>query len=236
MVRRTTGAGAGGAGRGRAGARVRAARRPEVRLPRLRAHDGRPLAPDGDFDSLEFDGADFTGQDGAGARFLDCALRTCVLDDVSLRGARVLDSVLTDVRGVGCDLAETTWRDAELAGFRLGGVQLYGAVLERVHIRGGKIDYGNLRAARLRDVVFENCVLVEPDFSGARLERVEFTDCALTGVDFGAATLRDVDLRGAAPLRIARGADRLSGAVIGTAQLLDLAPVLAAELGITVAD
>ncbi|MEY7980220.1 pentapeptide repeat-containing protein, partial [Streptomyces pilosus] len=43
-----------------------------------------------------------------------------------------------------------------------------------------------------------------------------------------------VDLRGAAALEIARGVDRLSGAVVSTAQLLDLAPVLAAELGIRV--
>lgn len=44
----------------------------------------------------------------------------------------------------------------------------------------------------------------------------------------------DVDLRAAAELDIARGVDRLAGAVISTAQLLDLAPVLAAALGVRV--
>ncbi|GGX88612.1 hypothetical protein GCM10010510_37130 [Streptomyces anandii JCM 4720] len=79
-------------------------------------------------------------------------------------------------------------------------------------------------------------MLVEPDFGGARLERVEFVDCALKGADLTAATLVDVDLRAAASLEIARGVDRLTGAVISTGQLLDLAPVLAAALGVRVED
>ncbi|MFI2642690.1 pentapeptide repeat-containing protein [Streptomyces sp. NPDC018610] len=232
MVRRTSVRTGGGAGRGP----VKPARRPEVRLPALEAYDGPGLAPDGDYDGLEFRETDLSGQDGAGARFMDCALRGCALDDASLRHARLLDSVLTGVRGVGTDLADATLRDVELTDARLGGTQLHGAVLERVRIRGGKIDYLNLRRARLRDVVFEGCVLVEPDFGGARLERVEFVDCALTGAEFGAVTLTDVDLRGAAPLEIAGGAERLAGAVISTGQLLDLAPVLAARLGIRVED
>ncbi|MGQ4381949.1 pentapeptide repeat-containing protein [Streptomyces sp. SAS_270] len=223
MVRRAAG-----------GTRVKGARRPEVRLPPLDPYDGSELEPDGDYDGLEFQEADFAGQDGGGARFMDCALRGCALDETRLHHARVLDSVLTGIRGVGTDLAESTLRDVELVDARLGGVQLHGSVLERVLIRGGKIDYLNLRRARLKDVVFEGCVLVEPDFGGARLERVEFVDCVLKGADLSAATLVDVDLRRAAELEIARGVDRLAGAVISPSQLLDLAPVLAAEMGVRV--
>ncbi|MEV5659991.1 pentapeptide repeat-containing protein [Streptomyces flaveolus] len=222
---------AGGSG---VAAAVRAVRRPEVRLPALEPYGGGGLEPDGDYDGLEFLERDFAGQDGAGARFMDCALTGCVLDETSLPRARLLDSVLTGVRGVGTDLAEATLRDVELVDARLGGTQLHGAALERVLIRGGKIDCLNLRRARLKDVVFEGCVLVEPDFGGARLERVAFVGCALKDADLSAATLTDVDLRGAAPLELARGVDRLAGSVISPAQLLDLAPVLAAELGVRV--
>lgn len=213
---------------------VKGARRPQVRLPALEPHADAGLEPDGDYDGVELRDLDLAGQDGGGARFMDCALTGCALDETRLRHTRFLDSVLTGLRGVGTDLAEATLRDVELIDARLGGTQAYGAVLERVVIRGGKIDYLNLRQARLRDVVFEACVLVEPDFGGARLERVEFVDCALRSADFTAATLADVDLRGAVELGIAGGVDRLSGAVISAAQLLDLAPVLAAELGIRV--
>uniref|UniRef100_UPI002FDBCAC5 pentapeptide repeat-containing protein n=1 Tax=Streptomyces sp. IBSBF 3352 TaxID=2903523 RepID=UPI002FDBCAC5 len=213
---------------------VPGARRPELRLPPLEPYGGGGLEPDGDYDGLEFAEADLSEQDGGGARFLDCALRGCVLDGTRLRYARLLDSVLSAPRGVGTDLAEATLRDVEVLDARLGGTQAHGAVLERVVVRGGKIDYLNLRKAKLRDVVFEGCVLVEPDFGGARLERVEFVDCVLRGADLTGATLTDVDLRGATELDIAGGLDRLSGAVISTGQLLDLAPALAAQLGLRV--
>ncbi|MFG2354293.1 pentapeptide repeat-containing protein [Streptomyces sp. NPDC048521] len=228
MARRAMG------GRSAGRAAVKGARRPEVRLPPLEPWPDRELEPDGDYDGLEFREADLAGQDGAGARFMDCALTGCAVDETALGRARVLDSVLTGPRGVGTHLAESTFRDVEVVDARLGGTQLHGAVLERVVVRGGKLDCLNLREARLKDVVFESCVLIEPDFAGARLERVEFIDCALKEADFGGATLTDVDLRGAAPLEVVRGLDRLSGAVISTGQLLDLAPVLAAELGIRV--
>ncbi|BBC34300.1 uncharacterized protein SGFS_055940 [Streptomyces graminofaciens] len=213
---------------------VKAARRPEVRLPALEPYGGGELEPDGDYDGLEFREEDFVGQDGGGARFMDCVLVGCAVDETRLSRVRVLDSVLTGIRGVGTNLAEATLRDVELVDARLGGVQLHGAVLERVVVRGGKIDYLNLREARLKDVVFEDCVLVEPDFAGARLERVEFPGCVLKGADLSGASLTDVDLRGVASLEIARGVDRLAGAVISAAQLVDLGPVLAAEMGIRV--
>ncbi|MFD5820217.1 pentapeptide repeat-containing protein [Streptomyces sp. NPDC127038] len=233
MARRVAG-GRGGTGAKAQGAGPKAARRPELRLPPLEPYEGGGLEPDGDYDGLEFREADLAGQDGGGARFMDCALTGCALDETRLHHARVLDSVLTGIRGVGTDLAESTLRDVELVDARMGGVQLHGSVLERVVVRGGKIDYLNLRKARLKDVVFENCVLVEPDFGGARLERVEFVDCVLRGADLTEATLVDVDLRAAAELDIARGVERLAGAVISTHQLLDLAPVLAAALGVRV--
>ncbi|MFB7031221.1 MULTISPECIES: pentapeptide repeat-containing protein [unclassified Streptomyces] len=213
--------------------KVPGARRPELRLPPLEPYGGG-LEPDGDYDGLELSGLDLAGQSGEGARFLDCALRECALDGTRLTNARFLDSLLSGVRGVGTDLAGAQLRDAEVVEARLGGVQLHGAVLERVVVRGGKIDYLNLRSAKLKDVVFEGCVLSEPDFGGAVLERVEFVDCALTGADFSGARLRDVDLRGARRLEIARGVDSLAGAVISTTQLFDLAPVLAAQLGVRV--
>lgn len=93
----------------------------------------------------------------------------------------------------------------EVSDPRLGGTQLHGAVLERVVVRGGKIDFPNLRTAKLRDVAFEGCVLIEADFAGAVLERVTFDDCTLARVDFSEARMKDVDLRGAAAVDIARG-------------------------------
>ncbi|MFC0599962.1 pentapeptide repeat-containing protein [Streptomyces palmae] len=229
MAARHGGRGGRSAGRGR-----EAVRRPEVVLPPLRAFDGPGLEPEGDYDGLEFADLDLGGQHGPGARFLDCALRRAGLDEAGLSRARFIDSVLVEVRGVGADLSGATLRDVELRDARLGGIQLHGARLERVLVRGGKLDYLNLRSAALRDVVFEDCVLVEPDFGGAHLERVAFPGCELRGADFSGARMSGADLREAARVDIARGVDALAGALITPDQLLELAPVFAAHLGVRV--
>ncbi|MGW0549731.1 pentapeptide repeat-containing protein [Streptomyces altiplanensis] len=213
---------------------VRPVRRPEVRLPPLAPFGSGGLESEGDYDGLEFRDLDLGGQEGRGARFMDCGLYGVALDGTGLSRARIIDSVLDGVRGVGTDLAEASLRDVEVTDARLGGVQLHASSLERVLVRGGKIDYLNLRRARLKDVVFEGCVLVEPDFGGARLERVEFRDCVLRQADFSSATMTGVDLRTVAELDIARGVDRLAGAVISPSQLLELAPAFAAQMGVRV--
>lgn len=234
MVRSSgSGGGTGRAGRGVKGG-VAEARRPEVRLPALVAYEGGGLEPDGDYDGVRFDAVDLADESGPGARFMDCALDGCALDRTELARARFIDSVLTGVRGVGTDLAGVALRDVEIVDARLGGVQMHGAVLERVLIRGGKIDYLNLRKARLKDVVFEGCVLSEPDFGEAQLTRVEFRDCVLKRADFSAVRMDSVDLRTVAELDIARGVERLAGAVISPSQLMELAPAFAAQIGVRV--
>ncbi|MET8555658.1 pentapeptide repeat-containing protein [Streptomyces sp. NPDC004959] len=215
---------------------VRPPRRPELRLPSLVDPPAWGLVPDGDYDGVEWRGDTLDEADGGGASFLDCVLRDCALGGTRLTRARFVDSRLEAVRGVGTRLAEATLRDVEVIDARLGGTQAHGAVLERVVVRGGKLDYLNLRGAKLKDVVFEACVLVEPDFGGASLERVAFVDCVVKGADFNKVTLKDVDLRQAAELGVAAGIGGLRGAAISPDQLIDLAPALAAELGMRVLD
>ncbi|UED84783.1 pentapeptide repeat-containing protein [Streptomyces profundus] len=216
---------------------VAAPRRPSISLPEepVPFEASAAFGAEEDYDGVEFVSHDLTGAEAGGVSLLDCALRGCVLDGVRLKGARLLDSLLQEVRGVGVDLMDAELRDVEISDARLGGAQCGGATLTRVLLRGGKMDYLNLRQARLIDVTFEGCVLIEPDFGGATLERVSFDDCELRGADFSSATLRDVDLRGVSSLSITRGVGRLSGAVISPTQLLELAPLLASELGLHVA-
>lgn len=209
-------------------------RLPDLVLPELEPYERGELEPEGDYDTQEFIGSDFAAGDGRGARFLECALRDVGLDEARLGDARLLSCVLEQVRGVGTQLAGAQLRDVELIQARLGGVQLHAATLERVRVVGGKIDFLNLRQSKLQDVTFEGCVLLEPDFAGATLRRVSFVDCDLRQASFSQATLKDVDFRGASTLDIADGFDRLAGAVVTTTQLLDLAPALAARLGIIV--
>jgi uncharacterized protein YjbI with pentapeptide repeats len=112
-------------------------------------------------------------------------------------------------------------------------VDLSGSYLKQVTVRGAGWDSVNLRGARLERVVFEDCRLRDLDLGTARLSQVRFPGCRFERLDLTKAELSKVDLRGA-QLSIERGYDRLGGAVIDPGQLSDLAPALAAHLGLTV--
>jgi len=106
--------------------------------------------------------------------------------------------------------------------------------VRRVHFDQVKLDAVNFRGAALIDVVFTDCLLREVDFGGAKLTRVRFPGCTFEEADFSRAKLADVDLRGAR-LHFKAGLDALRGATIDGGQLVELAPALAAHLGLKIA-
>ncbi|MDQ2623742.1 MAG: pentapeptide repeat-containing protein [Actinomycetota bacterium] len=125
--------------------------------------------------------------------------------------------------------------DVVLEGCRFGALEVYDAELTDVVVRGGKLDYVNLRGSRVRDVRFEGAWIGDLDLGDATATRVTFVDCRIGRLDVTRAQLKDVDLRGA-DLDALDGLGGLSGATISTEQLFRLAPGFAAHLGITVDD
>lgn len=140
------------------------------------------------------------------------------------------------MRWVGTDLADTDWLDGELIGCVLAGLEMFTARLHRVTFHRCKFESVNARAAKLRGVSFADCLLRDVDFSGAALTEVTFPGSALEGVRFGKARMAKVDLRDATRLEISDGHDALRGATITGGQLMELAPMFADALGITVRD
>ena len=194
-----------------------------------------PLRPEGVYDQLRFAGADLVSADAGQARFLDCVLDGADLTEGRFEGSRWTECRFERVRGVGTQLVDASLLDSHLTEPRLGAVAAYGSSWRRVTVQGGKIDFLNLRGATLREVTFEDCVLVEPDFADATLTQVSFDGCTLTMPQWSQATLKQVDLSGArlvAPL----GLTSLRGAIIGRAQLIELADAFADQLGIRVRD
>jgi uncharacterized protein YjbI with pentapeptide repeats len=207
----------------------------EIALPELAPHPGTPLESGGDYDAVSFRDLDLSEQNANNARLLDCLVAGCRADGLQLRRAKVVETVVEDLRAVSLDLTESVWRDSLLSGGRLGAVTASGAQLTRVRLRGAKIDFVNLRSAALRDVVFENCVLGELDAADATLTDVAFPGSRLDSLGVRGASLTRVDLS-AATLQALSGLDHLRGAIVSAAQLLDLAPLLADHLGIAVAE
>jgi uncharacterized protein YjbI with pentapeptide repeats len=110
---------------------------------------------------------------------------------------------------------------------------LYESGWQSVRIDGGKLDFLNLRGAKLTDVLISDCIINELDFGSATGTRVALKNCTIGALDFSGAKLKDFDLR-SSEFRSISGLGSLSGVVIDEYQLGLLAPLLAGHLGLTV--
>jgi uncharacterized protein YjbI with pentapeptide repeats len=191
------------------------------------------LTAHGEYDTVRFSELTFDQPSAANAKFLDCAFAQVSFQGGYLRRSRFSDVWFRDVRLTSVDLAETSWLEATIIGAVVAGVSAYGAQLRKVAFHGCKLDSVNFRGAALTEVTFDECLLRHVDFAGATLTKAVFTNSQLSKCDFTGVTLRQVDLRGA-ELGITIGPDSLRGAIITTAQLIDIAPLIAENLGIIV--
>ena len=105
--------------------------------------------------------------------------------------------------------------------------------LTRLRVRGCRLGFLNLAGAQLDDVRFEACEIDGIDARGSRLNAITFVDCSIAELNVTEARLTGVDLSGAR-LRSLIGVDNLRGAIISREQLMDLAPLLAGQLGIEI--
>lgn len=191
------------------------------------------LEREGDYERLELDGLDLTGQDARQARFVDCAVHHCTLDAVRLGGAHLVESSFVEVRADVLDVPDAEWRDVTLTDCRLGAVRAFGGDLVRVTVVGGKIDYLNLRDATIRELRIVGATVDDLDLAGATARDVVVQDSRVRRLDLTGARLTATDLRGA-DLSHIDGLAGLAGATISEDQLVALAPLLAAHLGVVV--
>ncbi|MGW5877390.1 pentapeptide repeat-containing protein [Nocardiopsis terrae] len=185
---------------------------------------------------VHFDGERFEAINLTGARFIESAFTDTHWDGGVLRRCRFTEVWMHKVRMAGTDTAECTWLDSHIVASMFAGTASFNSEVQRVVFSSCKLSGVNFRATRMVDVVFQDCVLTDVDFGQASLTRVTFPGSSLRGLHLAKAALHEVDLRGATELDLASGFESLSGAVIGQAQLLAIAPALAANTGITVRD
>ncbi|MDQ0922169.1 uncharacterized protein YjbI with pentapeptide repeats [Pseudarthrobacter sp. W1I19] len=185
-------------------------------------HDG------GRYSRVEADGLELGGTD-----FAECEFQGVSFNDTQLRGSSFRDCILGELYAPVFRAARTTWRDVELRNPRLGSAELYESGWQSVRIDGGKLDFLNLRGAKLTDVLITDCIINELDLGSAAGTRVALKNCTIGSLDLSGARLKDFDLRGT-EFRSISGLGSLAGVVIDDYQLGLLAPLLAAHLGVTV--
>jgi uncharacterized protein YjbI with pentapeptide repeats len=200
----------------------------------LTAH-GDGLMREEAYDGAHFDQEMLEDADGSGSHFLECAFTGVSLQGCRLERTQYAEVWLHDVRVIATSLARTSWRDVTFTGSVLAGVEAFGSLLRGVTFDRCKLDGVNFRDCDLTDVTFDSCVLRDVDFGGARLTRTKFPQSQLAATIFTKVTLSQVDLRGA-ELGIIVDPVSLSGAIVTTSQLIDMAPLLAESIGIVVQD
>lgn len=207
----------------------------DLHLPELADGASTTIHPYGSYEALAFTGDDLTGADLSDIGFSDCSFTALNTHELELTSARIADSQLSRLDIPTVAAAYARFRNTVLEHSRLGVLQCIEGTWDAVHVRGAKLGYLSLRGATVRDVLFTDCVIGELDLTGARVERLAFTDSELSTLDVSGATLRDVDLR-RLDLAEITGLSHLRGATIDHLQLQQLAPQLAAHLGIDVED
>lgn len=186
-----------------------------------------------DIEDAFVNGADF----GGATRFEANGSR---LEGVLLASAQIAKCEMTDIEcrkleaaalsAPGANLLRVCVMDSRCTGAEFGDGLFKDCVFKNV-----KFDQAGFRFVRFERVVFENCVLRQADFSNAKLTNVIFSGCDFEGCNFASAMCKDVDVSGQ-DITLVKSILGLKGATISPEQLIQLAPLLASELGFAVKD
>lgn len=158
---------------------------------------------------------------------------TADADAVDLTGGTILDVELTDARIASLRLRGAGVRRLRIVGGRIGTLDLSTARISELELTGVRIDYLNLAAARAADIEVSDCRIRTLDIPQAELTRVRFARTTCDEVDPRGMRATDVDLRGLDAVSFL-DANSLRGTTLSEFQVQQLAPVIAAGLGIQI--
>jgi len=192
-----------------------------------------PIASELELEKYVVDGADFSG-----VRKLEidgCSVVSAVLTGADISKLRCSDAKLAHIEAAGLRAADAQLLRTHIKSSRMTGIDLGQSQLEDCTFESVKLDEAGLRFAHLKRVIFKDCVLKQADFTGATLTHVSFIDCALEGTNFDRAACAFVDMRGE-NLAVIKGVNGLKGVHVSNEQLVELAPLMALELGLDVSN
>ncbi len=223
-----------GAAKSAKSGRLRAPRISPVRLSDLRDVPEPSFRSGDSYDGERYNRPVLDGLDITAADFIECEFNGPTFHEAQLRGTRFRDSILAESYAPVFTAARSSWRDVVITAPRWGSAELYDSTWQSVRIDGGKLDFVNLRAANISDLLISDCIINELDLGGSTVNRVALKNCRIGTLDVGQASLKDLDLR-SSEFKAIHGIGNLAGTVIDDHQLGLLVPLLAEHLGITVA-
>ncbi|MCW2503049.1 MAG: hypothetical protein JWO79_1333 [Actinomycetia bacterium] len=192
-----------------------------------------PLVDDGEIDVYQgIVSGEHSGHEGS------AEITGSLLQGANLSGTRLEPVSITHSAIRKGDLSNAVWvsasiRRTAITGCRAVGWRLFLDLAEDLLVEDCRWELGSVHVTRSKGpVVFRNCTFEGTAIRGD-LSSVIFDGCTLAGAEFGADRATGTDLR-TSRLAGARGLGTLRGALITAAQAVELAGVLAAELGFDV--
>ena len=163
-----------------------------------------------------------------------------VFENGEISSSKLRKSTLADVEFQNCllfgtDFDGSGWLRVTFTGGMSSGLVVTDSTVQDVRFTSTKLNLANFRMSRLKRVIFSNCDLSDADFQGTVMRNVIFKNCDLTGAEFSGSISEGVDLR-SSNISMIKGVSSLKGATISIDQMVGIAHIMAAELGLDVQD
>lgn len=152
-----------------------------------------------------------------------------------MTGSTILDVDAKDLRVASLTLRNSGIRRLRITGGRIGTLDLSGTRIDELEIRDVRVDYLTMGGAKDSDILIADCTIRTLDLPQAEITRMAFTGCRSDEVDPRGLRAKDVDLRGLDAAAFV-DANSLRGTTLTTYQIQQLAPTIAAGLGIQLLD
>ena len=130
-----------------------------------------------EFVECQFNGIDFSQYNLSRFKFLDCEFHECNLSNSSLKGGHFRDVAFKKSKLIGLNWTEAT-------------------SVVSCRFEDSILDYSVFHSMNLKNFSFNNCKMMEVEFSEAHLKRVSMNGCMLLGASFNKADLSEADLTG----------------------------------------
>lgn len=208
---------------------------PKLEISGLQLASEKDLMPEATLENVRLIDVDVTGLDAKNLSFDESILQKVTFTQAQLEKLSLIDAKLQESEFSAVRCPESSFIRTTCSNSRMTGINLSNSTLKDVVFENCKLDLANFRFAKLTRVSFINCSLSEVDFQGAELSDVIFQKSQLEKVDFTGSKIKSVDLRSSELINI-RSWQSLKGATIDSAQLVAVAPQLAAQLGLTISD
>ena len=178
----------------------------QVDQDRVFEHAGAPALSGAGrtFESCTFLGCDLSYADLSGQLFIDCLFRDC-----NLSLARVANTGFQD----------TGFRNCKITGADFSQCRDFGLSFS---FSGCILDYSVFHGKKLKNIRFEDCSLIECDFTQADLMKASFIQCRLDRAVFSRTNLSGADFTSASGFSIDPENNRMTKARFSAGSLAGL--------------